>query len=1044
MTECEQLEQAIAALEAQRAILGDAVVEAGLAPMRARLAELKSKSAATEQKRRQVTVLFADLSGFTTLFQSLDAEDVTEMVNDLWSRLDGAITSHGGVIDKHIGDCVMGIWSSDLAREDDPERAIHAALAMQSALATFREERRVVLFMRIGLSTGQAVLGEVGTRGEFTAMGDTVNLAARLEQVAPVGGILISHDTYRHVRGVFDVVPQTPLAVKGQPQLVRTYVVQRAKPRAFRMGARGIEGVETRMVGREAELQVLQNSFIRAVAQGVTRLVTVVGEAGIGKSRLLYEFENWIELRPEIVFYFKGRAFPALQHIPYGIFRDMFAFRFNILESDGAAVALRKFRKGMDGILSPERADLVGHLIGFDFSVSPAVQNLIGSPDFGPLAKAYLANYVRAMAEQRPMMMFLEDLHWADDSSLDLIEYLITNMPQTRLLIVGLARPTLFERRAGWGDVPSGAGAVANQRFELGLLSRRASQALVEEILQKVDAIPEALRDLIIEGAEGNPFYVEELVKMLIEEGVIDRGAGLRSPWRVNLDRLEEVHVPPTLMGILQARLDGLPRRERELLQRAAVVGRLFWDAAVAELAGMERQQLGAALDAACARELIFQREHSAFAGTEEYLFKHTLLHDVTYETVLLKVRRNYHAQVARWLEARAGERVGEYAGLIAEHLERAGEAEEAARYLGQAVGKALTTGAFREVLGLSGRALALLPGESPERAALLVQMGEALRKLGDYGSARRQLESGLVLARHLADQGCQADALAHLGSVAREKGDWALARGYLEQSLALARRVEDRARIARVLDNLGWVDFRQGAYREASARLTESQALYQALGDRTGLARVLNGLGAVANAMEDYGKSQALHLESLAISRETGDRWNESRALNNLGVDAWLRGEYARAQHYYREALNIVREIGYQANLASTLGNLGHVVAALGDRKAAVSYYHEALQITVKIGAVPIALESLAGLAGVLAQAGRVERALELLGAALYHPALVSESRELTVDPILATLRAQLSPEEVEAGLLRGRALPVEPLIEEILAQANDDHGAE
>jgi class 3 adenylate cyclase len=644
MTELEQLEQAIATLEGQRAILGDAVVDAALAPMREKLIAPQAQATSPEQKRKQVTVLFADVSGFTAMSETLDAEEVTEIMNALWERLDAAITAHVGVIDKHIGDCVMALWGAEAVREDDPECAIRAALEMQAALAAFREERGVRLAMRIGLNTGLVLLGEVGSTHEFTAMGDTVNLASRLEHAAPVGDILISHDTYRHVRGVFDVLPQAPLAVKGKTEPVQTYIVQRAKPRAFRMGTRGVKGIETRMVGREAELLALQSAFAEAIEGSETRLVTVVGEAGVGKSRLLYEFENWIELRPEQIYFFKGRAAPALQDVPYSIVRDMFAYRFDILESDSAAAALDKFRAGMAGILAPERADLVGHLIGFDFSASPAVQNLIGSPDFGTLAKAYLTNYVRALAQGQPMVMFLEDLHWADDSSLDLIEHLVTGIPRARLLLVGLARPALFERRPHWGE-----GQAAFERLELKLLSKQASRALVDEIMQKVDIIPAALRDLIVEGAEGNPLYVEEMLKMLIEEGVVERGPDAQSAWRVSLERLNQVRVPTTLTGLLQARLDSLPRQEREPLQRAAVVGRLFWDAAVAELADAEREEVGAALEAIRARELIFGREHSAFAGTQEYLFKHALLRDVTYETVLLKLRRGYHAQVARW-----------------------------------------------------------------------------------------------------------------------------------------------------------------------------------------------------------------------------------------------------------------------------------------------------------------------------------------------------------------------------------------------------------
>lgn len=614
MTEREQLEHAIAALEAQRAILGDAVVDAALAPMREKLAALQTQ--AITERRKQVTVLFADVSGFTAMAETMDAEVVSDTMNALWQHIDTVIVEHGGLIDKHIGDAVMALWGAGETRKDDPERAIRAALEVQAEIHDFAETHRAPIQMRIGINTGLALLGGVGTTGEFSAIGDTVNLANRLEQAAPVGKVLISRDTYRHVRGIFDVQPQDPITVKGKTGLVQTYVVQRAKPHAFRMITRGVEGIETHMVGRDAELLILQSALQDATLQGdfdnklenaEPRVVTVVGDAGVGKSRLLYEFERWIESLPCQIHYFKGRATPAMVNIPYSIIRDIFAYRFSIRESDSAAVVLKKFRAGMDGILDSDRADLVGHLVGFDFSASVAVKNLLGSPSFRQIAMAYLTTYMRTVANQ-PTVIFLDDIHWTDDSSLDVVHHLVTEIANARLLVVCLTRPSLFERHPNWGQDHR-----TYTRLDVKPLSRRASRALVGEIWQRVDQVPDDLRTLVIEGAEGNPFYVEELIKMLIEDGVIVRG---EERWHISSDRLADVRVPPTLTGVLQARLDTLPREEKQLLQRASVGGRLFWDALVAELADAEIGQVDALLDAIQGRELIFQRGHSAFEQT--------------------------------------------------------------------------------------------------------------------------------------------------------------------------------------------------------------------------------------------------------------------------------------------------------------------------------------------------------------------------------------------------------------------------------------------
>lgn len=311
------------AIESQRPVLGDAVVDAALMAMHAQLATLEAFPS-VEQQRKQATVLFADVVGFTTLAETKDAEEVTELINALWAQLDGLVTAYGGRIDKHIGDAVMALWGVESAREDDPERAIRAALAMQEEISAFNADMKrrrrlpenVALELRVGVNTGPVLLGQVGLTREYTAMGDTVNLANRLEQAAPLGGVLVAHNTFRHVRGVFDAQPLGPLQVRGRQEAVPAYVVLRPKPRAFRLATRGVEGIETRTIGREGELAALQVAFAAAIVEARACIVAIVGEAGVGKSRLLYEFDNWVDLRPERVRYFKVAPRPLCKACP--------------------------------------------------------------------------------------------------------------------------------------------------------------------------------------------------------------------------------------------------------------------------------------------------------------------------------------------------------------------------------------------------------------------------------------------------------------------------------------------------------------------------------------------------------------------------------------------------------------------------------------------------------------------------------------------------------------------------------------------------------
>jgi ABC-type oligopeptide transport system substrate-binding subunit len=489
---------------------------------------------------------------------------------------------------------------------------------------------------------------------------------------------------------------------------------------------------------------ILKNIFQDVMEDSETQIVTLVGEAGIGKSRLVYEFEKWVELLPNDTWNFRGWASAGEESAPFGVLKRMFAFSFNILKSDSTAIVRDKLRSGMAIALDQYQADQVGHLLGFDLPVSQELNNALESESFREHAIGNLIEYIRIVA-QEPVVMFLEDIHWADDSSLDLIDQLANTIPDSRLMIVCLARSPLFERRPGWGE-----GQKAHSYLQIRALSRRNCRALVNEILHNVDEIPDMLCNLIIAGAEGNPFYVEELIKMLIDDNVIYDNDG---QWCVELERLKETRVPPTLAGVIQARLDSLPADERVVLQRASVVGRLFWDMAVAELAvdksdRINKQELIPLLESVRGRELVFRREYSTFANTDEYIFKHTLLRDVTYGTVLLKLRKVYHHQVAAWLEAAAGDRLGEYLGLIASHYELAGDQDRAVDYLLRTGDRAMTGYAHQEAIDAYQRALKIQKQQdNPGGAArTLMRLGLVHHTAFDFRRSREAYEQGFAL----------------------------------------------------------------------------------------------------------------------------------------------------------------------------------------------------------------------------------------------------------------------------------------------------------
>ncbi len=1088
----QQLRAAIAALEANRAALGDAVVATALAPLREELATSEnpaptSAPSAGLPQRKQVTVLFVDLVGFTALADQLDAEEVGDVINALWRRLDDIIAAHGGRVDKHIGDAVMALWGAPVAREDDPEQAIRAALAIQADMATSAERTAIAnlaggrfdaLQVRVGIHTGPVLLGEVGTTREFTALGDTVNIASRLEQAATPGeGALISAETYAQVRGIFEVVPREGVPVKGKAAPVEVYHVCRAKPRAFRLVTRGVEGIETHMIGRGAELAELQAALrgilmedgsVRASAARPT-FFTVLGDAGLGKSRLVHEFSKWAELLPEQIRYFKGRAGERMQQQPASLWRDVFAHRFQIREDDrgeivrakieaGVADALTMAATGADGPAEARRrAHIIGQLAGFDFSGDPGLASGGSHGDADEVrerARDDLVKFFGAITSRAPAVLLLEDIHWADDSSLELIEHLaaVSARGGSRLLIICLARPTLLERRPDWGT----ATAAWSRRLPLRPLSRAESAVLVGEILQReIEAVPAALRELVIGGAEGNPFYLEELIKMLIERGVIVKtrdghshggGNGDAADWQVDAARLAAVQVPPVLTGVLQARLDSLSPAERLVLQRAAVVGRKFWDRLVEHLhpaaalsASPPLDDSHGAVEEALAllrdREMIYQHETSAFGEAREYIFKHNLLRDVAYETVLLRERREYHRRVAEWLEAHGGERLGEYFGLIAEHFEKAGEDRRAATYLRRAGDLALRIAALPEAENSYAHALKLLPASEPatagDRAACLVSLGEVHERLSYFAMADARLREGLTLARDAGDPSGAANALNILCLVAFRQGRFTEARALGEEGLRLAREIGDPALAALVLHNLGSVLISRGDYAAARPLLEEGLAYYQGTGDVSGLCHAWNRLGVMGSYRGDYAEAARCYREALRFARELGRRHELSNLLGNLGEAVFKLGDIDTATAYLEESLVHARESNDRALGSIFVQVLGDVAEARGDLARAERLCGEGIAVSMAIKQWPFALFGLAKLAGLRIRAGRLDDAAEMLGLALGHPATDPQVQH-EAQPRLERLRELLTQDQLDAGMQRGLARGLENVVAE------------
>ena len=948
--ESEQIAASIAALEAQRALLGDAVTDTAQASLKEKLAALSAPAPSAAQQLKQVTVLFADVVDSTRLSGQLDPEDVLAVMEGALRRFASVIERHGGRVLQFAGDGLHAAFGVEATREDDPERAVRAGLALlaEAKLHAADVAAKFALpdfAIRVGINTGPVLMGG-GLDADKTAMGLAIHVARRMEESAPVGGLRISHDTYRHVRGVFDVTEEPPLAVKGVDLPMRTYLVQCAKPRAFRNTPRGIEGIETRMVGRERELGQIQECFESALEDRELSLVTVVGEAGLGKSRLLYEFDNWLELRPEKIWLFRGRAYPQGTGQPYGLLRDLFAWRFQIQDSDSLEQARAKLHAGIAPWFDPggdEQAALLGHLIGLDYSESPHIAGILQDArqirDRGFHAAA---QYFRRLSQSNadPVAILLDDLHWADDGSLDFINYLAEVARDLPILVVCLARPVLFERRPRWGS-----GQAAHARIELAPLGKRGSRELAEVLLQRLSEVPQVLRELITGGAEGNPFYMEELTKMLIDDGVIVTGPEL---WQVAPERLVKVHIPATLTGVLQARLDALPREEKTALQQAAVVGHVFWDEAVAAIHAPSK----AALPALSRRELVFGRETTAVEEASEYVFKHHVLHQVTYDSVLKRDRRDYHQKTADWLSAKSGARVSEYLGLIADHYERAGDTVNAAAYLRRAGEDAAQRYANAAALDYLNRALALTPEADRAGHFALLLAREAVFELQAARPAQRaDLDALEALADQLDDDALRAKVFTKRAQYANSVSDYPGAIEAARRALALSAAA-DASTALRADSYWGWASMRQGDHAGAQARADANLATARECGDRRAEADALRLLAAIAGEQGNATASRQFNEQSLLLNRLLGDRRGEATDLNNLGDSETRLGNFPAAATWLEQSLQLARALGALRGECVALANLALVEHSRGDDAAAATHGRESVEIARAIDA--------------------------------------------------------------------------------------------
>jgi len=1009
-----RLRSAIAAQEHLRPTLGDAVVEVTLTALRAQLNSLLTEQDAPprptspissdallarlqsyvpkqladkmraagqiEGERRQVTVVFADISGFTALSERLDAEDVASLVNECLKELVLAVYQYEGMVDKFVGDSIMAVFGAPVALEDDAEHALRASLAMRERLQAFN--RRWVhklgqpVDLHIGVNTGIAIAGNVGSdlRMSYTVVGDTVNVAARLQDAARAGQVFVSRTTYRLTRGAFTFQAMDPIQVKGKREALPVYELRQAKVRPEK--ARGVEGLASPLVGRERERRALV-ACLEELTRGNGRIVMLLGDAGIGKSRLIAEVRQregrdltWLE----------GRCFAFSRALSYGPFLDLLRRYAGIADEDSEAEARASLRDRVQDLL-PGEADaypILAQLLSMRLepAEAAALSGMAGEAYRARLF-AILESLLARLAARRPAVVVLEDLHWADQSSLELAAHLFSVATRAPLTVVALGRPRQ-EWSGNWEKLAPALEGCGDRYVELSLppLSGESSAELMRALLQG-SPLPARLHEAILAKAEGNPFFVEEVLRSLIERGALVRQG---AEWKVT-GLVETIQVPDTLQGVLLARLDRLPEETKRVIQKAAVIGRVFL---YRVLDHMARGEADLETQIMLLEDVEMVRERRRLPEIE-YIFQHALTQDVAYQTLLTPSRTVLHQKVGEAFEEIFAERVEEFIGLLAYHYFRGEAWEKALHYSARAGDAAVDLYAYAEAREHYRRALEALT-RLPDDAARRRQRVDVSVRLVNASLQAESPEKNLALlaeaeatAQSLDDPARLARVQLWIGRAHYLAGRLREAIGYFQKVLAVAPQFNDPELLALPGAVIGRVLFIQGQFAKALHLLDQAVPLLETLRNRHEalFARIYRA-GSRA-CLGDFPAGLAELTGLLTMAQASRNQNAETMVHTALAIIRLIAGRYGDAIENAQEALAVAEQSGDAMFCYSSNAFIAWGLTGLGDAGGALRHWAAAREAAKPLGGRLLLGEWLAAVESeTLLESGDVPAALQ------------------------------------------------------------------
>jgi len=939
-------------------------------------------------------MLFCDVSGSTAMASRLDPEEWAEIMNEAFDYLIAPVYRYEGIVARLMGDGLLAFFGAPIAHEDDPQRAILAGLDIVKGMQRFREQMRqeyeLDFNVRVGINTGPVVVGQIGSdlAVEYTAMGDAINLAARMESTALPGTVQITDHTYKLVAPLFDVWDVGPIQVKGKAEPVQAYRVLGWQANGWPGRVRGVEGLDAPLIGRDKELELLRQAMAD-LHQGRGGIVSLIGEAGLGKTRLIEELSRewrtpgagandallWLESR--------GVSYDTAQ--PYGLFLTFIRQNIGIRDNDTLEVVRAKIARFTTNLPAEQRA-LMSQVVETVLGVNDSDDRpQLGGEDFKRELFATLLGSARAVASSRPTVMLCEDLHWADPASIDLLLHLFQVVEQVPILFLCTYRP---ERQPSLFPVAPPLADLYHQRYteiRLRPLSEQESDQLVTSLLT-IDDLPADLRRAIFRRAEGNPFFVEEIVGSLIDGGAVIRDEqGVR--WNRET-RLQDITIPDNVQTLIIARIDRLDSETRQTLQIAATIGQTFYHRVLKELVGAAvalDKQLDTLQRAGLIREVARGLEPA-------YTFRHALTRDAAYASILHRRRRLLHRRVGEALESSFPERLPEEAHVLAEHFYEARDYGRALKYFTLAGDHAARIYANTAAVGHYARAIEIArqdrEADAGERdGAPLIQLytrrGRAFEIDGRYDDALANYQELEALARERDDRALELSALipqATLHSTFTAKFNPQLGRALSERALALAQELQDHHAEAKALWNLMLIaHFGDDDQRQAVAFGERSLALARAYDLKEQLAYTLHD---IANAYLDSGRRDQAwraYKEVDALWQELG---NLPMRVDNLANWAWQHyqsGRFEQALARVDGGLGISRSIGSLWGQAYSLMTVGPFYLADGAYAQAIAALEEAIPLAERANFY-VHNELRVALGGIYGFLGDLQRAVDLI----------------------------------------------------------------